>query len=56
VESTARQAQDMGYELVFVEDAMTTMKAEAHQFATEMIFPRMGRVRSAAVVLEALEA
>jgi nicotinamidase-related amidase len=56
VESTARQAQDMGYELVFVEDAMTTMKTEAHRFATETIFPRMGRVRSAAAVLEALGA
>jgi nicotinamidase-related amidase len=54
VESTARAAFDMGYELVFVEDAMTTMKAEAHQFATGVIFPRMGRVRSSAEVLEEL--
>ena len=52
VESTARQAQDMGYELVFVEDAMTTtLKTEEHRFATETIFPRMGRVRSTAAVL-----
>jgi nicotinamidase-related amidase len=54
VESTARAAHDMGYELVFVEDAMATMKAEMHRFSTETIFPRMGRVRSTAVLLEAL--
>lgn len=55
VESTARQAQDMGYELVFVEDAMTSMKTEMHRFSTETIFPRMGRVRSTEMVLEALK-
>jgi nicotinamidase-related amidase len=56
VESTARAAFDQGYELVFVEDAMATMKAEMHRFATETIFPRMGRVRSTETVLEALGA
>lgn len=56
VESTARAAFDMGYELVFVEDAMSTMKAEMHEFATTVTFPRMGRVRSAETVLEAPKA
>jgi nicotinamidase-related amidase len=56
VESTARAAHDMGYELVFVEDAMATMKAEMHRFSTETIFPRMGRVRSTETVLETLKA
>jgi nicotinamidase-related amidase len=56
VESTARAAFDRGYELVFVEDAMTTLSAEAHKFATEAIFPRMGRVRTTEAVLESLEA
>jgi nicotinamidase-related amidase len=56
VESTARAAFDQGYELVFVEDAMATMKTEMHRFATETIFPRMGRVRSTEMVLEALGA
>jgi isochorismate hydrolase len=45
----------MGYELVFVEDAMTSMKTEMHRFSTETIFPRMGRVRSTETVLEALK-
>lgn len=54
VESTARDAFERGYSLVFVEDAMASMKAEAHAFACQHIFPRLGRVRSTEVVLEAL--
>jgi nicotinamidase-related amidase len=54
VESTARAAFDRGYELVFVEDAMTSVTSEAHQFATGTIFPRMGRVRATEGVLNAL--
>jgi nicotinamidase-related amidase len=55
VESTARAALDRGYEIVFVEDAMTTVSPEAQQFAIQNIFPRMGRVRSTAAVLAALQ-
>jgi nicotinamidase-related amidase len=54
VESTARAAMDRGYELVFVEDAMSSLSAEAHGFAIKNIFPRMGRVRSTEQVLAAL--
>jgi nicotinamidase-related amidase len=54
VESTARAAHDYGYELVFAEDAMSSLSAEAHGFATKNIFPRMGRVRSTEQVLAAL--
>jgi nicotinamidase-related amidase len=54
VESTARAAHDRGYELIFVEDAMTSIKAEVHSFAVEHIFPRMGRVRTLEEVLQAL--
>jgi nicotinamidase-related amidase len=54
VESTARAAYDRGYELVFTEDAMASVSAEAHQFAVSTIFPRMGRVRSTEQVLMAL--
>jgi nicotinamidase-related amidase len=55
VESTARAAFDRGYELVFVEDAMSSIHADAHRFATETIFPRMGRVRTTQDVLEAAQ-
>ncbi|TKC81700.1 hydrolase [Trinickia terrae] len=54
VESTARAAFDQGYELVFVEDAMTSISEDAHRFATQHIFPRMGYVRSTSDVLAAL--
>ncbi len=54
VESTARAAFDQGYELVFAEDAMTSMSAELHRFSTEKIFPIMGRVRSTAEIVDAL--
>jgi nicotinamidase-related amidase len=56
VESTARAAFDRGYALVFVEDAMTSVSAEAHAFACKNIFPRMGRVRSTGNVIDALQA
>ena len=55
VESTARAAHDHGYELVFAEDAMSSMSAEFHQFPVQNIFPIMGRVRSSAEVIEALK-
>ncbi|WP_438392671.1 isochorismatase family protein [Caballeronia sp. DA-9] len=55
VESTARGAFDRAYELVFAEDAMTSLSAEAHAFVIANIFPRMGRVRSTAEVVKALQ-
>ena len=55
VESTARAAFDRGYAVVFAEDAMSTLSPEAQQFATQVIFPRMGRVRTTAQIVEALQ-
>ena len=54
VESTARAANGLGFAVVFVEDAMSTMSEEMHKFAVEKIFPRQGRVRSATQVQAAL--
>ena len=56
VESTARDAYERGYELVFAEDAMAGPSAKAHQFAVGTIFPRLGLVRSTEDVLKALTA
>ena len=56
VESTARAAFDRGYKLVFAEDAMSGVEAEAHHFACGTIFPRMGRVRSTRTLIDALQA
>jgi nicotinamidase-related amidase len=55
VESTARDAWERGYALVFAEDAMAAMASEAHQFAVTAIFPRLGRVRSTEDILRALK-
>jgi nicotinamidase-related amidase len=54
VESTARSAQELGYALVFAEDAMSAMSAEMHEFAVKNIFPRIGRVRSSEEIIAAL--
>ena len=54
VESTARAAFDQGYEVVFAEDAMSSLSAEVHEFPIKNIFPLMGRVRSVEQIVEAL--
>jgi len=56
VESTARAAFDRGYELVFVEDAMSDLSEQAHAFACKNVFRNMGRVRKTAQVIDALQA
>jgi nicotinamidase-related amidase len=54
VESTARAALDIGYALVFAEDAMSAIAAPMHDFATKELFPIMGRVRTTADIVAAL--
>ncbi|ARZ70278.1 isochorismatase [Streptomyces albireticuli] len=44
VESTARAAADHGYELVFVEDAMSALTAEEHRASVTLDMPRLGTV------------
>jgi nicotinamidase-related amidase len=46
VESTARAADEHGYQVVLVEDAMASMDAESHAFAISKIFPHLGTVCS----------
>jgi len=53
VESTARDACERGYELIFAEDAMIGMTAESHLNSVERIFPRLGRVRSTDAIVAA---
>ena len=54
VESTARNAWELGFGIVFAEDAMSARNDEHHAFAIKSIFPRLGRVRSTAQVLDML--
>ena len=50
VESTARAAGDLGYDLVFVEDAMAALTAPEHEASVGLDFPRLGTVVTASEV------
>jgi nicotinamidase-related amidase len=56
VESTARAAIDLGYDIIFVEDAMTSVGAGSHEGAVYGVFPFIGQVRSAEQVIALLGA
>ena len=54
VESTARFAWELGYDIVFAEDATSGPDAAMHANSFEKVFPRLGRVRATADVVAAL--
>ncbi len=54
VESTARSAFDLGYNVVFVTDAMVDRDPEVHRFCLEKVFPRLGESDTTHGVLSAL--
>ncbi len=54
VESTARDAFDRGYDLVFAEDAMAAFSPAAQEFAVKNIFPLIGRVRATDQIVKAV--
>lgn len=54
VESTARDAYERGYELLFAENAMASRTKADHDFAITRIFPRIGRIRSTEEVIAAV--
>ncbi|WP_230293597.1 hydrolase [Croceicoccus sp. Ery5] len=55
VESTARDAWERHYTLVFAEDAMGSFTADMHRFPVAAIFPRLGFVRSTEAVEDMLQ-
>jgi nicotinamidase-related amidase len=55
VEATARSAFDLGYNVVFVSDAMTDLNPAAHKNAIEVTFPRMGEIDTLENVLKAVQ-
>ncbi len=55
VESTARDAFERGFDQVFVTDAMASPSADAHANTLKVTFPRIGKSRTTAEVLEALK-
>jgi nicotinamidase-related amidase len=54
VESTGRNAHDLGYNVVFVVDAMTDRDENVHRNSVEKIFPRMGEIATTENVLKML--
>jgi nicotinamidase-related amidase len=55
VESTARGAHDLGYNVTLVADAMTDRDPDAHRHSMEKIFPRLGEVTTTDGLLTMLE-
>jgi nicotinamidase-related amidase len=56
VESTARCAYDLGYNVTLATDAMTDRDVDAHRYSIEKIFPRLGECGTAGDVLKLLNA
>lgn len=56
VESTARHAHELGFNVTLAADAMTDTNAAAHANSLERIFPRIGEVGSTADILACLAA
>jgi nicotinamidase-related amidase len=54
VESTGRAADDLGYDAIYIKDAMTGLDGRAHEFAVTQTFPRLGTVCSGTEYVAAL--
>jgi nicotinamidase-related amidase len=55
VESTARQAHELGYHVTLAIDAMTDMNADAHVNSTMRIFPRLGETGTTQEIVALLD-
>ncbi|MBC6309624.1 isochorismatase family protein [Listeria sp. FSL L7-1582] len=54
VDTTAREAFQLGYNQIFVEDVMGAANKEMHDYVCQTIFPRIGKLRSSAEVISCL--
>ncbi|AIO73616.1 MULTISPECIES: isochorismatase family protein [Burkholderia] len=55
VESTARQAHELGYNVTLAVDAMTDLNADAHANSVERLFPRLGETGSTQDIVALLD-
>jgi nicotinamidase-related amidase len=55
VESTARSAYDLGYNVVFVVDAMADRDPEIHRHCVTKAFPKLGETETTEGVLKAVD-
>jgi nicotinamidase-related amidase len=56
VESTARHAHELGFNVGLAADAMTDMSADAHHNSVTRIFPRLGETGTTQQIIDLLEA
>jgi nicotinamidase-related amidase len=56
VESTARQAHELGFNVALAVDAMTDVSGEAHTNSVQRIFPRLGETATTRELLDLLRA
>jgi nicotinamidase-related amidase len=54
VESTARHAHELGFNVTLATDAMTDMSAESHDHSVQRIFPGLGETGTTAEILALL--
>jgi len=54
IESTARSAHELGFNVSFVVDAMTDMNPDTHHNSITRIFPRLGETGTTQAMLELL--
>ncbi len=52
VESTARQAHELGFNVTLATDAMTDISAEAHANSVDRIFPRLGETGTTQEIID----
>ena len=55
VESTARQAYEQGFNVTLAIDAMTDLRAEAHDYSIAQVFPRLGETGTTREIVDLLE-
>jgi len=55
VESTARQAYELGFNVALAVDAMTDRNADAHTNSVTRIFPKLGETGTTAEIVDLLE-
>jgi nicotinamidase-related amidase len=56
VEATARQAYEQGFNVTLAIDAMTDLRAEAHDYSIRTVFPRLGETGTSSEIIHLLPA
>ncbi|KLU26551.1 hydrolase [Caballeronia mineralivorans PML1(12)] len=54
VEATARQAYEQGFNVSLALDAMTDVRAEAHDYSIKNVFPKLGETGTAQDIIDLL--